>query len=131
MATRKALGTKVQEGETPNYQATVRDASGTVVDLTDANTDVFLSLYRDDTKAAINSRDNQQVITAGVASNEHTGTAAGVLTFKLTTSDTNLSLAADTTIVLRYTVSFNDGAAVSRTGIAEATFVLEPLDTVV
>lgn len=132
MATRTIVGTKVQDDETFTLTATVLQEDGTTpVDLTDSNTDAFISFYRDDTKAAINSRNNQQVITAGVASNQHTGSAAGVLSWKSATADSNLGLSADVNVVARYTVTYNDGAAVARTAIQEIQFVVEPLDTVV
>lgn len=131
MATRLALGARVQDGETYTYRATILQEDGsTPVDLTDANTNVNLTLYRADTNASLNSRLNQAVIAAGVASNNHTGTAAGVLEFKSVAADSTLAASADVTVVARYSVTYNDGAAVARTGVYEVSFTVEPLVTV-
>lgn len=129
MPTRTLLGTKIQEGETFTYSATIVDETGAVVDLTAATVDAFVHYYVKSTGASINSRNNQQVVTAGVASNEHTVTSGGVITWKATTSD-NPAIAADTVVVYRLTVTYNDGAAVARTAIHEVEFTLEDLPAV-
>lgn len=133
MATRTILGNKIKNGQTFTYSATILQEDGTTpVDLTSANTTVLCSHYRDDNDNALNGRDAQSVITAGVASNNHTGDAAGLLTFKTTTADTTIGgQTADLNIVLRYEVQYQDGAAVARVGIFEVQYTLEPLDTVV
>jgi membrane-bound lytic murein transglycosylase len=131
MATRTQLGALVQDAETFTYSTTILQEDGvTPVDLTDANTDAFVTLYRADTNAAINSRNAQQVITAGVASNNHTGTALGVLTFKSVAADSTLGESANVSVVLRYRIQYNDGAAVARDGTHEVQFTVEPLVTV-
>lgn len=128
---RTILGAQVQNAETFTYSATIVQEDGTTpVDLTDANTTVLFTLYRDDTDASLNSRLNQSVITAGVASNNHTGTAAGVLTFKSVAADSTVGASVNVNLVMRYQVTYNDGAAVARTGIHEVQFVVTPLDTV-
>lgn len=128
MATRTILGAKVQDAETFTYSTTILQEDGsTPVDLTDANTDVLLTLYRVSNLNAVNGRDQQSVITAGVASNNHTGTAAGVMTYKSVAGDSTFGASVDETIVARYEVSYNDGAAVARTGVHEVQFVVEPL----
>lgn len=129
MSTRTIIGTKLQEGETFNYVTTIRDSDGSLVDLTGLDVDVFCSLYVKATGASVNSRLNQQVVTAGVASNEHTVTSAGVLTFKSVVAD-NPAIAADTTYIIRYTFSFDDAGAVARTGIHEVEYTVEDLTTV-
>ena len=136
MATRTILGTKAQDGETFTYTATFLQEDGaTPVDFTDAvgaGTDVVASLYRNDTKAAINSRNAQAVITTGASVQaQWAGSAAGVLTFKGIAADTTLAGSSDIIVVLRVNVSYQDAATVTRTGIHEVTFTVEPLDTVV
>ena len=131
MATRTILGAKVQNAETFTYTATILQEDGvTPVDLTDAATDVLVTLYRADTNASLNSRLAQSVITAGVASLQHTGTALGVLTFKAIAADSTVGAAVDTTMVLRYDIGYNDGAAVARDGVHEVQYTVEPLVTV-
>ena len=131
MATRTILGTKVQDAETFTYSTTILQEDGvTAVDLTDAGTDVLFTLYNATTLASINSRLAQSVITAGSASNNHTGTSGGVLTFKSVAADSTLGLSADQVVVMRYSISYDDGAAVARTGVHEVSFTVEPLVTV-
>lgn len=130
MPTRSTIGNKVQKGESFNYTAVVKDESGTAIDLTDAAVDVTLTYYRTDTNAAINSRNAQAVVTAGVASNEHTVDASGNLTWKAVPDDTSFSQTADTDVVARYTITYDDGAAVERTGIHEVIFTIENLPNV-
>lgn len=130
MATRTILGNKIKVGQTFTYQATILEEDGvTPVDLTGADIDVLCSLYRDDTDVTINSRNAQSVITAGVASNEHTGDASGVLTFKATAADTNIAISADTQLVLRYAIDYDDVDTDERVLIYEVEFTLQPLDT--
>jgi len=139
MATRTATGARVQDGETFTYSAVVRDAAGVAVDLTDAGVTGLISLYRDDTKAAVNSRDAQAAITAGVSVLDGTPAAEGVLTvdavgnliMKFDELDSTLGLAVNTTMVIRWDIVFPDALAVERRAIHEATFIVEPLDTVV
>ena len=130
MATKTVIGTKIQQAETANLTAVVRDSAGAVVDLTGADVDIFLSNYNNATNAGINGRTNQQVVTAGVASNDHTVDASGNLTWKLTTSDTALAGSADETHTARYTIEFDDGAAVQRTAIHEIEYIVEALPTI-
>lgn len=130
MATRTILGTKVQDGETFTYSATILDEDGTTpVDLTAATTDVLCTLYRTDTNVSLNSRLAQSVITAGVASNNHTGTAAGVLTFEGQIADSTLGASADVPVVIRYAIGYT-GTGGARDGVHEVQFTVEPLVTV-
>lgn len=117
----------LQDGETFQLNAVVRDEAGAVIDLTGGSINVFLSWYRNDTKAAINSRDNQQVVTAGVASNEHAVDASGNLTWNAVAADSTLGAATTVDMVARYTVQF----PTSRVLIQEIQFKVSPLDTVV
>lgn len=128
MPTRSDLGAKVQEGETFLYSTIVKDELGVAIDLTDAAVDATVSYYIKATGATINSRNAQTIITAGVGSNEHTPGADGSLLFKSLVADAP-AVAADTPVVLRYTITYDDGAAVERTGIHEAEFVIEDLPT--
>ncbi len=126
MATRTQLGNKIQEGETYLYTTTITDEVGAGIDLTAASSTVLFSLYVKATGVTVNSRNAQSVITAGTPSNEHTGSAAGVMTFKSLAAD-NPAIAADTPMVLRYQVTYNDGAAVARVGIHEVEITYEDL----
>lgn len=135
MATRTILGNKPQDGEAFRYRATfLQEDKVTPVDLTSANTTVSLVYYRTDTNVSINSRGTtatpQVVINAGVGQNQHTGTAAGVLTFKAVPADTTLGGSANVTVVARYIVSYQDADTDTRTGIHEVQFEVEPLQTV-
>lgn len=116
-------------GGTFNLTAVIQDESGAAVDLTGADVDAFLTYYDDDAATAINSRLNQQVVTAGVASNNHTVDASGNLTWKSVVADTS-SITTDTVVVARYTITFDDGAAVERTAIHEIQFEVEAPKTV-
>lgn len=118
-------------GGTFNLAAVIQDEDGNAVDLTDAAVDGFIDYYDDSgaTGAAINSRLNQQIITAGVASNEHTVDASGNLLWKSEVADTS-SITADTVVVARYTITFDDGAAVERTAIHEIQFTVQAPKTV-
>jgi hypothetical protein len=127
---RTILGTKLDNSETGTLSGTIRDENGVVVDLTAATVDVFLDYYRTDTNAGLNGRTNQQVVTAGVASNNHTVTSGGVITFKLTSPDTSIGLTTEQNVVARYTVQYQDGAAVARQAIQEIQFAVTPLVTV-
>lgn len=127
MPTRSILDAKpVQNGETFNLTMTIRDEAGAVVDLTDANVSGTITYFNDGTDTAINARNAQACITAGAGQNQHTVTAAGLLTWKAQIADTNLGLAADATVVARYIITFNDGAAVARTATHEVQFVIQP-----
>jgi len=131
MATRTILGARVQNAETFTYSTTILQEDGvTPVDLTDAGTDVLFTLYRGDTNASLNFRLAQSVITAGVASNNHTGTALGVMTFKSVAADSTIGAAVNTALVLRYVVTYDDALAVARAGTHEAQMTVEPLVTV-
>ena len=129
MPTRTDLGAKVQEGETFLYVVTIRDELGVVVDLTDASVTGTLDYYVKATGAAIAGRAAQSVIAVGVGANNHTVTAAGVMTWKSVAADA-LAVSVDTPVVARYTIVYNDGAAVARTGIHEMEFVIEDLPAV-
>jgi len=128
MATRSIIAAKVQDSETFTYSATILQEDGvTPVALDAATTTVLLSLYNSGTNVSIAGRLAQSVITAGVASNEHTGTALGVLTFKSLAADSTLGLLVNTPVVARYSVTYTDALAVVRTGIHEVQFTVEPL----
>jgi len=131
MATRTILGARVQDAETFTYSTTIMQEDGvTPVDLTDVGTTVLVTLYRADTNVSLNSRLAQSVVTAGVASLQHTGTSLGVLTFKSVAADSTLGETADIDMVLRYSVSYDDTLAVARTGVHEVQYKVEPLVTV-
>jgi len=128
MATRSIIAAKVQDSETFTYSATILQEDGvTPVALDAATTTVLLSLYNSGTNVSIAGRLAQSVITAGVASNEHTGTALGVLTFKSLAADSTLGLLVNTPVVARYSVTYTDALTVVRTGIHEVQFTVEPL----
>lgn len=130
MATRTIFGTKVQEGETWTYTATIKDETGAVVDLTAATVDGVGDFYYKATLASINSRLNQAIIAAGVPAFNHTATAGGILTWKAAVLDSVVTGAADSPVVYRMEISYNDGAAVARVAIHEIEFVIEALPTV-
>lgn len=131
MAVRTRLGTKVNDGSSFTYTATLLQEDGvTPIDFTDANTDVDLTLWREDTDAPVNSRDGQSVIAAGVPANQHTGSAAGVLTFKATDADTSLSASEEVELVLRYEVAYQDGDTDDRLSIYEVSIIVAPLAAV-
>ncbi len=130
MPTRTQFGTKIQKGETYTYTATITDETGAAVDLTAGTVNAFVTLYFKSTNAAINTRNNQQVVTAGVASNNHTVTAGGLITFKATASDSVVTGSADSPVVYRLEIDYQDGAAVARTAIHEVEFTIEELPTV-
>lgn len=130
MATRTVFGTKIQEGETWTYTATIKDETGAVVDLTAATVSGTVDFYDKTTLASINSRLNQAVIAAGVPAFNHTTTAGGVITWKATALDSVVTASADTTVIYRLEIDYNDGAAVARTAIHEIEFVIEALPTV-
>lgn len=117
----------LQVGETFKLVSVIRDEAGAVIDLTNAGVGVTLSYYRDDTKAAINSRNAQAVVTAGSASNQHAVTNQGVLTWTAVAADTNIVITQVTSVVARYTVTF----PTSRVLIQEIEFKLQPLATLV
>ena len=116
----------IQDGETFQLNAVVRDEAGAPLDLTGGSINVFLSWYRDDTDAAVNSRNNQQVVTAGTASNQHAVDAVGNLTWNAEAADSTIGAAATIDMVARYTVQF----PTSRVLIQEIQFKISPLDTV-
>lgn len=126
----KVLAQNLNEGSTGTYTAVLTDESGTAIDIPTDATAMTLDYYRTDTGASINSRLAQDVLGGGTGAANHTLDASGNLTFKLTTADTTLSLTADLTVRLRYTLTYNDGAAVSRTSIHEAEFKVLNLATV-
>jgi hypothetical protein len=130
MPTRTVFGTKIQEGETWTYQATIKDETGAVVDLTAATVNGTVDFYYKDTLASINSRLNQAVIAAGVPAFNHTTTAGGVITWKATALDSVVTGSADSPVVYRLEIDYNDGGAVARTAIHEIEFVIEALPTV-
>lgn len=129
---RTVLGTKLDNAETGTLTGTIRDESGNPVDLTAATVDVFLSYYNATSGGTgnINGRNNQQVVNNGVASNQHTVTAGGVITWKLQALDTTLGQTTDQIVVARYTVNYEDGASVARQAIQEIQFTVTPLVTV-
>ena len=131
MSVRTRLGVKVNDGSTFTYSATLLQEDGsTPIDLTSPNTDVDLTLWREDTDAPVNSRDGQSVIAAGVPANQHTGTAGGVLTFKAVDGDTSLAATDEVELVLRYQVTYQDAAAAERQSFYEVSIIVSPLATV-
>ena len=132
MVTRIERGTKVQDGETFTVEFTVVDESGTAVDLTTAATAMALTFYNSSLTGnpVINSRNAQDVFGGGSGANNVTFTSAGVWTWKGTTADSTLGQSADSKVVARVSITYNDGAAVSRTAIQEITWTIEPLPTV-
>lgn len=130
MATRTILGTKIQDGETFLYSTIVRDEANAVVNLQTAATAATIHYYRKDTGASINSRNGQDIRGGGTGTNQHTLGTAGQLTWKAVAADTNFVTTADVTVVARYTVTYDDGASVSRTAIWEIEFTIEALTTV-
>ena len=117
----------LQVGETFKLVSVVRDEAGAAINLTGASIGVTLSYYRDDTKAAINSRNAQAVVTAGSASNQHAVDASGNLTWNAVAADTNIVITQVTSVVARYTISF----PTSRVLVQEIEFKIQPLATVV
>lgn len=130
MPSRTIFGTKIQEGETWTYQATIVDETGAAVDLTAATVTGTVDFYFKSTNASINSRLNQSVIAAGVPANNHTTTAGGVITWKAVALDSVVTGGADSQVVYRLEIDYNDGAAVARTLIHEVEFTIESLPTV-
>lgn len=129
MATRTVLNQKIQSGETPDLTFTMVDVDGNAIDIPTDVTAMTLSYYTADDDTQINTRLNQDVRGGGSGTNEHTLDAAGLVTWKLETADTS-GFAVDTTVVARYQWTYNDGAAVARTGIHEIQFTIEGLQTI-
>lgn len=130
MATQTIFGTKIQEGETWTYQATIVDETGAAVDLTAATVDALVDFYYESSLASINSRINQAVIATGTPAFNHTTTAGGVITWKATALDSVVLSAADSPVIYRLQITYNDGAAVARVLIHEIKFTIEALPTV-
>ena len=130
MPSRTILGTAIQNGETFTYSAIVRDESGNVINLQTALTAATITYYNKTALTDINSRLAQDIRGAGTGTNQHTLGTAGQLTWKAVVADTNLGLASDTAVVARYTLTYNDGASVSRTGVHEVDFTIQALPTV-
>lgn len=130
MPTRTIFGTKIQEGETWTYEATLVDETGAAIDLTAATVTGTVDFYFKSTLVSINSRINQAVIAAGVPAFNHTTTAGGLLTWKATALDSTVTGGADSPVVYRLEVDYNDGAAVARTLLHEVEFTIESLPTV-
>jgi hypothetical protein len=130
MATQTTFGTKIQEGETWTYQATIVDETGAAVDLTAATVNGTVDFYYESTNVSINSRLNQAVIAAGVPAFNHTVTAGGVITWKAAALDSVVTGGADSPVIYRLEIDYNDGAAIARTLIHEIKFTIEALPTV-
>lgn len=123
---RTVRGNRVDDGETFTLAAVVRDEANAVVDLTAGTVNGFITWYRADTNAALNTRNNQQFNTAGVSSNEHSGDASGNLTWNALAADTTLGASADVDVVARYRITFGT----NRVLIHEIQFKVAPLVTV-
>lgn len=130
MPTRTIFGTKIQEGETWTYQATIVDETGAAIDLTAAAVGGTVDFYFKSTLASIAGRINQAVIAAGVPAFNHTTTAGGVLTWKSLAADSIVTGGADSPVIYRLELDYNDGAAVARTLLHEVEFTIESLPTV-
>ncbi len=136
-STRKVFSLKLQDGETARYTAVIRDENGAVIDITlqASLTSMVFSLYNKATGVHVGARSSQNVLgtpSMGVypGAFNHTLNANGTLTYKLTTGDTSGPTTTAITYVGRYVYVFPDADTVSRTGVHEFEYVVEPLDTV-
>jgi len=130
MPSRTIFGTKIQEGETWTYTATLVDETGTAIDLTAGTVNGTVDFYFKSTLVSINSRLNQAAIAAGVPAFNHTVTAGGLLTWKAAALDSVVTGSADSPVIYRLEIDYNDGGAIARTLIHEVEFTIEALPTV-
>lgn len=129
MPTRTIVQQPIQSGETPDVVFTLVDVNNAAIDIPADVTAMTLTYFTDDNATQINTRLSQDVRGAGSGTNEHTLTNAGLVTWKMEAADTS-GITSDTTVVARYTYTYNDGGAIPRTGVHEIQMTIEGVKVV-